>query len=153
MEYSDTLTIDEIRKESEIWNARCMSCGKVLGHLQARYNNFINNGYTPSQAMRELKIIRPCCRKEAMAPAKISMGLFFDHTGLQGQTSKKSTRHISKIPLSMVTDKSTHKDPSSKHVSIDKETLAVEESSVPAGSFIVYEGHDHRERIPEYPAV
>ena len=50
---------------------RCFSCGKPVAHLKEKYDEMINNGVKPKDALNKLGLKRYCCR-----------GLFLGHVEL-----------------------------------------------------------------------
>ena len=51
---------------------RCFTCGKLIGQYQETYEQMINNGYTPAQAMDTLGINRECCRGNVLNPIQLA---------------------------------------------------------------------------------
>ena len=56
---------------------RCLSCGKVLGHLYEEYVNRTSKGEDPKKVMDSLGLRRYCCRQ-----------LFMGHVDLLKEVSK-----------------------------------------------------------------
>lgn len=108
-DYVSQRTMDDLRKQSEMWPIRCFSCGKVLSNKQAKYEE-LTKSMTKAQAMNTLGLRLPCCRSIAMRPSKISLGLWFDHTGLKGRSQKTSAGPISRFPISSMNENSEHAD-------------------------------------------
>ncbi len=47
-----------------LFPVRCISCGKVIGHLWEKYDNEVNKkGRPPGEVLDELGVKRYCCRK------------------------------------------------------------------------------------------
>ncbi|BFI73064.1 DNA-directed RNA polymerase subunit N [Nanoarchaeota archaeon] len=42
---------------------RCFTCGKPIGHLWEKYNDLLNQGKSPKEALDELGLERVCCRQ------------------------------------------------------------------------------------------
>jgi len=49
-----------------IMPVRCFSCGKVIGHFYAVYNQKVAMGEDPQRALDQLGIERYCCRRMIM---------------------------------------------------------------------------------------
>ena len=47
---------------------RCVTCGKVLGHLYDRYTEMLENGETIENALNKVGLNRPCCRVRLRNP-------------------------------------------------------------------------------------
>lgn len=56
---------------------RCLSCGKVLGHLWEEYKKRVDEGEERGKVMDELGVKRYCCRQ-----------LFLGHVDLLKEVSK-----------------------------------------------------------------
>jgi DNA-directed RNA polymerase subunit N (RpoN/RPB10) len=54
-------------------NVRCVTCGKVLGHLHSRLEQLRIKNYTNEEIFEELEIKRPCCRNEMLYPPKFAL--------------------------------------------------------------------------------
>ena len=54
-------------------NVRCITCGKVLGHLHSRLEQLRIRNYTNEEIFEELSITRPCCRNEMIYPPKFAL--------------------------------------------------------------------------------
>lgn len=52
---------------------RCR-CGKVLGNKQANYQQMLQEGKTPEQALNALGLTRYCCRTGMLAPGQLPLG-------------------------------------------------------------------------------
>ncbi|NPA38173.1 MAG: DNA-directed RNA polymerase subunit N [Candidatus Nanohaloarchaeota archaeon] len=47
-----------------LFPVRCISCGKVIGHLWDKYDEEVNKkGRDPKEVLDELGVKRYCCRK------------------------------------------------------------------------------------------
>ncbi len=42
---------------------RCFTCGKVIGQLYEKYIQLINQGVSEAEALREINVLRYCCRR------------------------------------------------------------------------------------------
>jgi len=56
---------------------RCITCGKVVGHLWAEYNKKVQAGEDPGKVMTHLGLTRYCCRQ-----------LFMGHVDLLKEVSQ-----------------------------------------------------------------
>lgn len=46
---------------------RCMTCGKVIGHLLEEYKRRVEEGEDPGEVMTDLGLERYCCRQALMS--------------------------------------------------------------------------------------
>lgn len=53
-------------------NIRCVTCGKVIGHLHGRLIELRTKSYTNEEVFEELDLKRPCCRNSLIHPPKYS---------------------------------------------------------------------------------
>lgn len=70
----------------------CYNCDKLLGHLQLPYESLIAQGYTPNDAMNELKIKNYCCRMRVMSPAVIPYSPLPNNTKVNLPLQDRSSR-------------------------------------------------------------
>lgn len=68
----------DLNDDYTLWNVRCFSCNKVVGKFQISYENLINDGYSPEEALNELGLLRTCCRRTALTPQIIEKGLGYN---------------------------------------------------------------------------
>lgn len=54
---------------------RCFNCNKVIGKYEQKYNNLLESGKTPKEALDELKMSRYCCRRMFLGHINIIDGL------------------------------------------------------------------------------
>lgn len=54
-------------------NIRCVTCGKVLGHLHDKLGMLRAKNYTNEEIFEDLGLTRPCCRVSMIHPPKYSM--------------------------------------------------------------------------------
>lgn len=62
--------------ENVLFPVRCVSCGYVLGRKQYPYENLINVGLSPEEAMDALGITRYCCRRHVLSPQVLPLGSY-----------------------------------------------------------------------------
>jgi len=53
-------------------NIRCVTCGKVIGHLHEKVGELRYKSYTNEEIFEELGLSRPCCRNSIINPPKYS---------------------------------------------------------------------------------
>jgi DNA-directed RNA polymerase subunit N (RpoN/RPB10) len=53
-------------------NIRCVTCGKVIGHLHEQLVELRTKSYTNEEIFEELDLKRPCCRNSMINPPKYS---------------------------------------------------------------------------------
>src|SRR3990170_1906714 len=54
-----------------LFPVRCISCLKVLGALQIKYENLLLNGFSPGEALDKLEVKRYCCRTNILTSERI----------------------------------------------------------------------------------
>lgn len=54
-----------------LFPVRCISCLKVLGALQIKYENLLLNGFSPGEALDKLEVRRYCCRTNILTSERI----------------------------------------------------------------------------------
>jgi DNA-directed RNA polymerase subunit N (RpoN/RPB10) len=54
-------------------NIRCVTCGKVIGHLDGKFRALRENNYSNEEIFEELGLSRPCCRNSMIYPPKYSI--------------------------------------------------------------------------------
>lgn len=71
-------------------NIRCMTCGKVIGHLHNRLEGLRSKNYTNEEIFGELGLSRPCCRVAMINPPKYSMvGIVDENESRVGETLRE----------------------------------------------------------------
>lgn len=56
----------------ELWDIRCLTCGKALSRYQTQYEELVAAGVTKADALTRLGITKPCCRMRTLSPSLIS---------------------------------------------------------------------------------
>lgn len=82
-------------------NIRCVTCGKVIGHLHDRMIQLRTKNYSNQEIFDELGLSRPCCRNSIIHPPKYSMvGIVDDEKGhplnknVEEKTSSSSEKSL-----------------------------------------------------------
>lgn len=42
---------------------RCITCGKIVAHLEDEFNNMLNSGMNQGDATNKLNLLRYCCKR------------------------------------------------------------------------------------------
>lgn len=68
---------------------RCFTCNKIIGNKDIIYNNYLESGMTPNDALNKLGINRICCRRMFLGHVNvIDKLLLFSKTNDKPQESK-----------------------------------------------------------------
>jgi DNA-directed RNA polymerase subunit N (RpoN/RPB10) len=65
---------------TELPHIRCYSCGKVIGHLNERYNEMLSQNMTPVEIFEKLGVKRMCCRLRIANPAVIATAEYIEQS-------------------------------------------------------------------------
>ncbi len=102
---------------------RCVTCGKVIGHLHSRVEDLRTKNYTNEEIFEELGLSRPCCRNSVMNPPKYSMvgiadeekthpmNLSTEEKGISHDRTAGLRNRLSKIKDASGQDKKSNKKP------------------------------------------
>lgn len=75
-------------------NIRCVTCGKVIGHLHDKMVQLRTKNYTNEEIFEELGLGRPCCRVALIYPPKYSMvGIVDEEKPSRNSISERSKGH------------------------------------------------------------
>jgi len=77
---------------------RCFSCGAVVGRYEIRYEELLEEGKTPTEALDTLKVSRYCCRRMFLGHVNIIDSLLlFPNQKEKEQEQKKKTESKNKF--------------------------------------------------------
>ena len=59
---------EDARELVSLWPVRCITCGTVIGQRQLKYEELIQEGLHPCEALNMIGLSRPCCRSVGINP-------------------------------------------------------------------------------------